>query len=375
MAMKRLGEILLDRGAIAIAELHTGLEACHHRGGRLGTQLLRFGFVDEHALLEALSEQLGVPPATTAVLRRAPDPLRRLIPLDVARRLQAVVFDRKDGVLSIAMTAPRNPSALEEVVSHVGLDIKPHVATEIGVMAALKDLKLEDEAEASPVPSLVVDTGDSVDRWQNLWAPPALKAQDLLHSRSAETRDDLPIAATFPGLAPIPLTASDGGRGPLEDGAFLALLRDARHRDDVGDLLLRRVSTVLTRCYLLMVHSGNVVGWLARGPGVVLDDVQSFTAERNEPSVLITVTGGGSFYGKLPDGAVNQMLIEMLGDPAASEIVIVPMVIKNRVVAYLVGDAPGSGISDSELKELVEAAQKSSVALEILVMKKKFLNS
>jgi len=60
MSMKRLGEILLERGAIAIAELHTGLEACHYSGGRLGTQLLKFGFVDEHALLEALSEQLEV---------------------------------------------------------------------------------------------------------------------------------------------------------------------------------------------------------------------------------------------------------------------------------------------------------------------------
>ena len=45
--MKRLGEILLERGAIAITELHTCLEACHHSGGRLGTQLLKFGFVDE----------------------------------------------------------------------------------------------------------------------------------------------------------------------------------------------------------------------------------------------------------------------------------------------------------------------------------------
>ncbi len=143
--MKRLGEILLDRGAIAIAELHTGLEACHYRGGRLGTQLLKFGFVDEHALLEALSEQLGVPPVTTTVLRRAPEPLRRLIPFNVAVRLQALVFDRKDGVLSVAMTAPRNPAAIEEVISYAGLDIKPHVATEIGIMSALREMKLEEQ--------------------------------------------------------------------------------------------------------------------------------------------------------------------------------------------------------------------------------------
>ena len=93
--MKRLGEILLESGAIAIAELHTGLEACHYSGGRLGTQLLKFGFVDEHALLEALSDQLGVPSVPSTILRRAPDSLRRMIPLHVARRVQVVVYEKK----------------------------------------------------------------------------------------------------------------------------------------------------------------------------------------------------------------------------------------------------------------------------------------
>ena len=137
--MKRLGEILLDHGAIAIAELHTGLEACHHSGGRLGTQLLKFGFVDEHALLEALEEQLEVPSVSAAILRRAPEELQRMVPLHVARRLQAMVFERKNGHLGVAMTTPRSPATLEEIVSYVGMDIKPHVSTEVGILAALAD--------------------------------------------------------------------------------------------------------------------------------------------------------------------------------------------------------------------------------------------
>ena len=372
--MKRLGEILLDRGAIAIAELHTGLEACHYRGGRLGTQLLKFGFVDEHALLEALSEQLNVPPVTTTVLRRAPDPLRRLIPLNVAIRLQAMVFDRKDGVLSVAMTVPRNPAAIEEVISYAGLDIKPHVATEIAIMAALQDLKLEEQLEEAPVPAVGFKTGDAADQWQRLWTPPALEALDLLHPRTVAAREEIPMAATFPGLSPVPSSASGGGMGPLDDTAFSVMLRDARHRDDVGGLLLRRVSGLLERCYLLAVHSGKTVGWLARGRGVVLDDIQSFSADSDESSVLDTIAGGDSFCGKLPDGVINQLLIEMLGDPGPVEIVIIPIAIKSRVVAYLVGDVPGSTVSRGDLEVLVSAAQKAGVALEILVMKKKFLN-
>lgn len=373
--MKRLGEILLDRGAIAIAELHTGLEACHYRGGRLGTQLLKFGFVDEHALLEALSEQLGVPPVISTVLRRAPDPLRRMIPLDTAMRLQAMVFDRKDGVLSIAMTAPRNPAAIEEVISHVGLDIKPHVATEIGIMSALKDVKLETQIEETPIPDAGFKIGGIADEWQQLWTPPALEALDLLHPRTVAARDEIPMAATFPDLAPVPSSVFGDAISPIDDEAYTALLQNVRHRDEVGELLLRRVLTVFDRCYLLAVHSGKIVGWLARGRGVVLDDVQSFTADCEESSALDTIAGGDTFCGKLPDGVINQLLIEMLGDPAPLEIVIVPIAIKSRVVAYLVGDSPGSTTSREDLESLTAAARKAGVALEILVMKRKFLNS
>ena len=59
--MQRLGEILIEEGVLSLTELHTALETCHRTGGRLGTQLLEFGYVEERMLLDALSRQLGVP--------------------------------------------------------------------------------------------------------------------------------------------------------------------------------------------------------------------------------------------------------------------------------------------------------------------------
>ena len=86
--MKRLGEILIDWGAIAVSELHTGLEACRRSGGRLGTQLLKFGFVNEQTLLDALAEQYGVPSVTSRMLSKAPKDLQTSLPPALARRLQ-----------------------------------------------------------------------------------------------------------------------------------------------------------------------------------------------------------------------------------------------------------------------------------------------
>jgi hypothetical protein len=261
------------------------------------------------------------------------------------------------------------------VIGYAGLDIRPHVATEIGIMTALQEMKLETEIEEGPVPEAGFRVGGAADQWQELWTPPALKALDLLHPRTIGGRDEIPMAATFPDLAPVPATLSSGATTPLDDSAYSILLRDARHRDEVGELLIRRALGVFDRCYLLAVHSGRIVGWLARGSGVVLDDVESFSADSNEPSVLDSISVGDGFCGKIPDGVINQLLIEMLGDPAPVETAIIPISIKNRVVAYLIGDNPASTISREELDGLAAAAKKAGIALEILVMKKKYLNA
>ena len=371
MGMKRLGEILIERGAIGIAELHTGLEACHYSGGRLGTQLLKFGFVDEHALLEALSEQLEVPSVSAAILRRAPDGLRGRVPLHVARRLQVVVFERKNGYFGVAMTTPRSPATLEEVISYVGLDIKPHVATEVGILTALAEVR--EEPEASPPESNGHDFIDEADAWQFMWTPPALQSTDLLRSRKRPLSDDLPMAATFPELAPVPIGGRSATPEYFDDETLSALLREAKHRDEVGNLLLRRAATVLDRCCLLAVHSGQVVGWLARGTGVVVDDVQSFMAPLDAPSVLSKLDASESFYGRVPPGPVNDQMMQALGDPVPSEVVIIPVPVKNRIVAYLVGDNPGSEVLPDGREQLMSAAQKAGIAFEILIMRKKIL--
>jgi hypothetical protein len=371
--VKRLGEILLERGAIAVAELHTGLEACHYSGGRLGTQLLKFGFVDEHALLEALSEQLNAPWVSSSVLRRAPDSLKRLIPLQVARRVQVVVFEKKEGSTSVAMTTPRNPAAIEEVVSYLGLDITPHVATEVGILAALADIKTEDD-EASAPPEPADGFNGASDEWQHLWTPPKLRSSDLLRIPQRGPDVTAPMASTYPGLLPVPGDGRTGAGDPLDDALYRQLLGEAAHRDDVGGLLLRRVASILDRCCLLAVHSGKVVGWLAKGPGVVLDDVQSFSFQQDAPSVVSLAAGMEGYWGPVPPGEINDSIKKILGDPTPTRIAIIPVQVKNRVVAYLIGDAPAPVVSESDRRELVKAVQRAGIAFEILIMKKKVVS-
>ena len=367
---KRLGEILLDKGAIAVSELHTGLEACHHTGGRLGTQLLKFGFVDEHALLEALSEQLGTPSVPSSVLRRSSLELRRLVPVHVGRRLQAVVFKRLNGRLSVAMTNPRDPAAIEEIVSYTGLEITPHVATETGVLAALADLE-DDVVEFLREVEHSGASGTGND-WDRLWAPPPLRPIDLLRARGRASVAKKLLSATFPGLVPVPDSGTSAAE-PLGDKAFRSLLHGAVQRDDIGELLLRRVIAVLTRCSLFAVHSGRVVGWMTRGAGVVVEDVQSFSVSLDLPSIFSDLTGADSYGGPMPTGPINDELVRILGDPPPKQLVVIPVRVKQRSVAFLIGDNPGKDLPELVREEFVPAAQKAGVAFEVLIMKKKIL--
>ena len=75
----------------------------------------------------------------------------------------------------------------------------------------------------------------------------------------------------------------------------------------------------------------------------------------------------------MPSGADSGEFVRLLGDPQPGEVIILPVTVKNRRVAYLVGDIPDSRVPKTSQAELREAAQKAGLAFEILIMKKKIL--
>jgi hypothetical protein len=117
--MQRLGEILIEEGVLSLTELHTALDTCHRTGGRLGTQLLEFGYVEEHMLLEALAKQLSVPSVIKVKLLHSPLEVRKKLPTLVGRRLQAVPFGNTKRGIKVAMTNPNDRAAMEEISNHL----------------------------------------------------------------------------------------------------------------------------------------------------------------------------------------------------------------------------------------------------------------
>jgi hypothetical protein len=107
---------------------------------------------------------------------------------------------------------------------------------------------------------------------------------------------------------------------------------------------------------------------------VVLDDVQSFAIPQEAESILSEVRGTGGFWGPVPPGEANGGLKKLLGDPETLDLGVFPVMVKNRIVAYLVGDKTGTRLPENDRRALAEAVEKASLAFEVLILKKKIVS-
>ncbi len=369
--MKRLGELLLERGAIAVSELHTALEACHRSGGRLGTHLLHYGFVDESELLEALAEQLEVPSVTTEVLGEAPPSVRALLPPGMQKRLGAVPFRKVGQRLMVAMVNPADVAAVEEMMAFTALKIQPHVATENAISDLLEGIVTSEVGEQEPArPSL---TPRDPAQWDRLWEPTRVAPSELRTlDPGADPGEDEVRLATFPQLTPLLDVGGFAGDTTLDENGLVRRLQRVTHRDEIGQALLSFALAHLTRIALFAVHKDRILGWMARGQGVVTEDLQSAVVPLDQPSLLLNLAQSGGYYlGNVPAGDANRVLAESLGQPVPTDLVVVPVRVKDRAVAFLVGDRPEIGVTGVPVHDLVVAANRAGIAFEILILRNK----
>jgi len=132
----RLGERLLVRGLISVADLDEALERQRERGLRLGEMLVELGAVSSAALAEVLAEQFGVP--FVNLVTSPPDPvLSTLVPEGFARRYRAVAVTRSGDRVVVAMADPTDIFAVDDLRFLTRCEILPVQADAEQLMAAI----------------------------------------------------------------------------------------------------------------------------------------------------------------------------------------------------------------------------------------------
>jgi len=134
---RKLGEILVERGACAPERVREALENQVIFGGRLGTNLLELSAVKEDELASALALRYGLPAVSGEDLVPDPEALR-LLSAEVADRCDAVPFQLEERKLAVLVVNPLDFSSLDEIAFATDHNVLPVVAPEARVWALLQ---------------------------------------------------------------------------------------------------------------------------------------------------------------------------------------------------------------------------------------------
>ncbi len=133
----RIGELLLKERRITPEQLQEALTYQKAHGGKLGSALVKLGFVRDDDITGLLSKQYGVPSINLAQFEIDPS-IIKLIPLETTQKYQIVPLSRVGATLTIAMTDPTNVFAMDDIKFMTGYNIEPVVAAESAVQEAIQ---------------------------------------------------------------------------------------------------------------------------------------------------------------------------------------------------------------------------------------------
>ena len=133
---QRLGDLLVKEGAITPEQLDQATKEARQAGSRLGTTLVKLGFVSEEEVTKFLSRQYGVP-AVNLTTHEFDTSVLKLIPYETAKRHQILPLSRAGATLTLAMVDPANIFAIDEMKFMTGLNIEPVLASENAIADAI----------------------------------------------------------------------------------------------------------------------------------------------------------------------------------------------------------------------------------------------
>jgi hypothetical protein len=138
---KRLGQLLTELGVIDEHQLQSALGHQKQWGGKLGGILVQKGFCSEEAVVSALAKHLGMQSVRLASVKIDPRAVK-CVSKQVAEKLHVLPYELsgsgRSEVVTIAMSDPTDLSAVDQLAFHTGKRIKPMLAGDGDVVAAIQ---------------------------------------------------------------------------------------------------------------------------------------------------------------------------------------------------------------------------------------------
>ncbi|HMK43045.1 MAG TPA: type IV-A pilus assembly ATPase PilB [Dissulfurispiraceae bacterium] len=152
-----LGQLLIKAQLITEEQLTEALKVQKLRGTRLGSSLVKLGYIGEDKLLEFLSRQYNAP-AINMSHHKIDTSLLKLIPYETAKRYQMMPISKDGAALRIAIADPSNNFAIDDVRFLTGMKVAVHVAAESAIMEAIERYYPKPEASKAAAGGKKKDT-------------------------------------------------------------------------------------------------------------------------------------------------------------------------------------------------------------------------
>ncbi len=158
---QRLGDLLVKEKVITNEQLQQALKAQKDNNCRLGSALVKLGFLTDEDVTNFLSRQYGVPAINLSYFEIDPSVVK-LIPHETAKRYQILPLSRVGASLTIAMVDPTNVFAMDDIKFMTGFNIEPVVASETAINEGIeKAYGATQEEDLEQVMQSMSDVGDA----------------------------------------------------------------------------------------------------------------------------------------------------------------------------------------------------------------------
>jgi type IV pilus assembly protein PilB len=132
----RLGELLVAKGLITTKQLEQALREQKATGNKLGTCLVKLGYMTETMLVSFLSKQYGVPAIDLTEAHIDVEAIKK-IPAEVASKYQIIPIKQIGSVLRVAMADPSNILAIDDIKFLTGCHVEVFVSTESAIKESI----------------------------------------------------------------------------------------------------------------------------------------------------------------------------------------------------------------------------------------------
>ncbi len=379
--------MLLEERLCSAAQVEEGLETQVVHGGRLGTNLVELGFLQEKDLARMLGKQHNV---AYAAGEMQPDPAAMALG-------DASFFDDHDILpmrvdatrVTVAVMDPRRIEPLDQLGFKAGKRVVPVVIPEFRMnqllrrhckafrslrpidMNTLRPSKAAAEAQG-PQPAAVGDLINE-DDFAKLYAAASIsrdETEDEVVVEGIEVEPSPPhpnVPAprmSAPGPVPPPLQ-------PLSFAEAQAAIAKSEDREEIAANVLRFAISKFRRALILSVQGDLLMGWHGAGQGVHEKAVRRIGVSLRENGSFKLVKDAKSHYvGPMKGGPGTAMFYKLLKGGVPKSVVMMPLLVRSKLVHIVYVDQGSNQMTPPDIGELLILAQGVGRAYDAMIRKR-----